>query len=110
MRGRPYDPSPSRDLLYPLTEQGVGHGASRGRTARPGIVATPGDAKYAAHHRDWVDGLVCSYELEDSGVSEPLSRANQAAAINISFSWRRILFSRRSRFSSSASLLLRPSE
>src|SRR5690625_4477977 len=75
-----------RDWSSDVCSSDLGEGAGRRWTAAPGIVAAPGDAKYTAHHRSWIDSLVCSYELEDSGGSEPLSRANQAAAFLISLS------------------------
>ena len=53
----------------------------------PGVEATARDAENPAHDGDRELGLVRHYELEDSGGSSVLSRANQAAAFfRISFS------------------------
>src|SRR5690606_12046998 len=81
-----------RDLLL---ECRIRLGAGRKLTLPPSVVAALRDAQHAAHPGDGELGLVRRYELEDSG-RELLSRANQAAAFfRMSFSWRRILFSRR---------------
>ena len=83
--------------------------ASR-RTLSPRVVAAGGDVQHSAHRGDRVGGLIRSHELEDFSGTEPVSRANQAAAFaRISRSCRSWRFSRRSRWSSFRSCVVRPS-
>src|ERR1044072_5316155 len=88
----------------------VGHGALRGRPRAPSVVPAGGDAQHAAQPADLMGGPMRPHELESFGGVELVSRANQAAAFfRISFSSRRILFSRRSFRSSSRSSVISPS-
>src|SRR5690606_28018852 len=53
----------------------------RGRWAlQPGVEAAPGDSEDLGHARDGEGGLLRSHELEGPDGTEPVSRANQAAA------------------------------
>ena len=91
-------------------QDGVGFGPSRGWAAPPRVVAAGGDTQHPAHRGDVIQGLVRLHEREDLGGTEPVSRANQAAAFErISRSSRSRRFSRRSRNSSSCSSVVRPS-
>src|SRR5690625_5394421 len=81
------------------------------RAARnPCIIPTGGDAQHPTHGFDWKLGLICSHEFEDFGGTDPVSRANQAAAFaRISRSYCRRRFSFTSRLNSCFSSLLAPS-
>ena len=69
-----------------------------------------GDAEHAGYRRDAEAGLIRSHELERFARTEPVSRANQAAAFaNISRSSRSWWSSQRRRRSSSRSALVNPS-
>ena len=55
--------------------------APRPRTVSPRVEPARGDAEHAGHRGDAVEGLIRSHELERFPGTEPVSRANQAAAL-----------------------------
>src|SRR5437016_6880284 len=93
------------DQTYLLGEHLVGHGPGRGGPGAPAVVAAGGDPQGAAHDGDREAGLVGAYELEHRYGVEPVSLANQAAALfRMSRSCSRTLTRRRRRWSSARSL------
>jgi len=99
-------------MVFPdlLCQDSILPRAKRWLTAYPRIVATGGDIQHTAHHGNREHGPILSYELEDFGGTESVSRANQAAAFfRISRSTRNWRFSRRRLSSSSRSDDVRPS-
>ena len=92
------------DPSDPLQQRRIGLRSGRRWPPLPSMMATGGDIQQPAHHGDRIAGLVGSHELEDPDGTEPVSRANQAAAFaRISRSWRSCRTSRRRRLSSSRS-------
>jgi hypothetical protein len=84
--------------------------ARRRRTSKPRIRTAEGDIQHTALRRHRITGPIRLHELEDSGGTELVPCVNQAAAFaRISFSWRRRLFSHRSRRNPSRSALVTPS-
>ena len=85
--------------------------APRRLAVSPRVEPARGDAEHAGHRGGAVAGLIRSHELERFPGTEPVSRANQAAAFaSISRSSRNRRFSRRRRRSSSraSSRIARP--
>ena len=109
--GRPIGTARGRmDLADAPQQRRVRPCPLRGFPAAPRVIAAGGDLQQPAHHGNRIHGLVGSHELEDPDGTEPVSRANQAAAFaRISRSWRSRRFSRFSRRSSSRSAPVNPS-
>src|SRR4029077_18705981 len=92
------------DSRDPPGELGVGEIPGRGRAVAPGVVAAGGHAESGAHEADGELGLLRLDEGEHPHRVGSLSLAKKAAAFfNRSRSMRSVLFSERSRRSSSRS-------
>ena len=89
-------PGPAVDIHYPVPQCPVSQLPARWATPQPRVVAAGGDTQQTTHAPHRIVGLVSLHEPKRRRGVDPVSSANQAAAFaRISFSSRRIRFSRR---------------